>query len=171
MSVPRSFPFRSSVLVAGGATALLGAALLAPLGGASAGKSPAPAPAAECQAGSVMARAFVDATAGFSTGFTTDGVTKRYNCESPNNLVEVKRLSAGGYEVRFPGISNKGTGPLVASVDVAQLIGGVTTSEDLNIASATRESGGVRTLMVRCGDVDGTTGTDLCDFTVTLFGK
>ncbi len=118
-----------------------------------------------------MARAYVDMSASFSTGYTTDGVTKRYNCESPTNLVEVKRLGAGGYEVRFPGISNKGTGPLVASVDVAQLIGGVTTSEDLNIASATRESGGVRTLMVRCGDVDSSTGTDLCDFTVTLFGK
>ena len=171
MSVPRSFPFRSSVLVAGGATALLGAVLLAPLGGASAGKSPAPAPAAECEAGSVMARAYVDMSASFSTGYTTDGVTKRYNCESPTNVVEARRFGAGGYMVRFPGISNKGTGPLVASVDVAQLIGGVTTSEDLNIASTTFEADGSRVLIVRCGDVDSSTGTDLCDFTVTLFGK
>ena len=170
MSVPRSLPFRSPVLVAGGATALVGAVLLSPLGGgASAGGSPAPS--VECQSGSVMARAFVDMRADFSTGFTTDGVTKRYNCESPTNLVEVKRNSAGSYEVRFPGISNKGTGPLVASVDVAQLIGGISTTEDLNIASATRETGGSRTLMVECGDVDSSTGTDLCDFTVTLFGK
>ena len=169
MSAPRSFPSRSSVLVAGGATALLGAALLAPWG-ASAGSSPAPK-AAECQPGSVMARAFVDMRADFSTGYTTDGVTKRYNCESPTNVVEAKRLSAGGYQLRFPGISNKGAGPLVASVDVAQLIGGISTTEDLNIASATYEAGGSRTLIVRCGDVDGSTGTDLCDFTVTLFGK
>ncbi len=170
MSVPRSFPSRSSVLVAGGATALLGAALLAPFGGASAGADPAQK-AVECQPGSVMARAFVNASASFSTGYTTDGVTKRYNCESPTNQVEVKRNSAGGYQVRFPGISNKGTGPLVASVDVAQLIGGVSTTEDLNIASATFEADGSRTLIVRCGDVDSSTGTDLCDFTVTLFGK
>ncbi len=81
-------------------------------------------------------------------------MTKRYNCESPTNQVQVKRLEAGNYEVRFPGISNVGTGPLVASVDVAQLIGGITTTEDLNIASATREFGGSRTLVVKCGGVD-----------------
>ena len=156
----------STVLVA---FALTGA--LTSTSGATAGQAPPPAPVEECQAGAVMARAFVDASASFPSTFVQEGVTKRYNCASSTNKVLVRRVNTGWYEIRFPGISEVGTGPLVAAVDVAQLIGGIAPSADLNISSATRESDGQRALIVTCADVDNTTNTDLCDFTVTLFGK
>ncbi len=166
LRAPQLLVLASTVLIA---FALTGA--LTNTSGASAGQAPPPAPVEECQAGAVMARAFVDASASFPSTFVQEGVTKRYNCASSANKVLVRRANTGTYEVRFPGISEVGTGPLVASVDVAQLVGGITPSEDMQITAATREGDGQRTLVIACGDVDNTTRSDLCDFTVTLFGK
>jgi hypothetical protein len=126
-----------------------------------------------CNEGNVLATAFVDADSGFSSAFTTDGVSKRHNCGSDTDIVRARRTGVGAYEVRFPGISNLPGGAFVATVDVGQLIGGVAPSADLNISSATRVDGDQRTLVIRCADVedndDTSNPTDLCDFSVALF--
>jgi hypothetical protein len=80
------------------------------------------------ESGAVKGVATINASAGFSSTFTTAGVTSAYNCGG--GTVEARRNSAGLYEVRFSG---SGDHPAVAGVQVSGL-GPTSWPGDLNVS-------------------------------------
>lgn len=160
---------RTAYVVAALALALL-AAVLVGSGGATAARTEAPK-AVPCQPGAVLARAAVATAADFPSTYTTSGVSKSFNCMSPADVVQAKRLGTGRYAIRFPGISNKGAGPLVGIVSGARVLEVAAPFEVpiRDIGTATLDSGGERVLLVDCET--GGSYTDFCDFTVTLVSK
>jgi hypothetical protein len=76
------------------------------------------------QTGALKGFAQVNASAGFSATFTTTGVQGAYNCSG--QTVEVRRIGAGTYEVRFNGVA-LGLA-LVSSLEIDSVPGIVTVN-------------------------------------------
>jgi hypothetical protein len=80
------------------------------------------------ESGAVKGFAVIEASAGFSSTFTTGGVASAYSCSG--RTVEARRDSAGFYEVRFNGSGDR---PAVATAQVRPL-GPGSGPGDLNVS-------------------------------------